>query len=118
MAAKAQWGHVLLLTAVLVFLEVCAELLLRPINATNAYDARFLFGVLLYLLVAAIFGYTLRLQPESLAVINTLWQCLNIAVIYAIGIFVLNEKVKPLQTVGAVLATFAAFLMVVPEIFV
>ncbi len=42
---------------------------------------------MLYVLVAVVFGYTLRLQPESLAVINTLWQCLNIAIVYAVGIF-------------------------------
>jgi multidrug transporter EmrE-like cation transporter len=110
------WPQIIALTLLLVAVEVAAELLLRPPNKSSKYGWRFVLGVLLYMVVAAVFGYVLRLKDQALAVINTLWQALNICIVFVVGVVLLKEKVKPLQVAGAVGAFFCAVLMVVPEL--
>ena len=110
------WTQIIALTLLLVALEVAAELLLRPTKSSNKYGGRFVIGVLLYMVVAAVFAYVLRLKEESLAVINTLWQALNICIVFVVGVVLLKEKVKPLQVAGAVVAFLSAVLMVLPEL--
>ena len=110
------WPQIIGLTLLLVAVEVAAELLLRPTKQSNRYGGRFVIGVLLYLIVGAIFAYVLRLKKNALAVINTLWQALNIAIVFVVGVVLLKEQVKALQIVGAIGAFVSAVLMVVPEV--
>ena len=77
---------------------------------------RFAAGVLIYVLVAVVFGVALRSDDAGLAVINTVWQATNIAAIFVISVLFLKETPKWWDYVGAGLAFSGALFMAIPAV--
>lgn len=117
------WGIVIIFILTLTFLEVVAEISLKPHNhsGSNFFTKNYLIliGILLYVFIAILLAVLLRLTANSegtkLGVINTTWQALNIVIVFLVSLFVFKEKFKAWQVVGVVLAMLAAIIMIVAD---
>ena len=111
----SEWLQTIFFILILTGLEVAAEVLLKPYKS-NAYTFLVLFGIAAYIILACVLAYILRRLPNKLGVINTIWQSLNIIVVFAVTVFVFKEQFHFLQVVGVAVAMLAAILMVIPEL--
>lgn len=94
---------------VLVSIEVAAELVLERYGQTHRLSL-LVVGVLCYMALALAFASAIR-NVSQLVVLNTMWQCLNIACIALFSTFVLHEKPTVRRVLGVLCALVACALM-------
>lgn len=118
------WSVTIAFILALTVLEVLAEVALKPHNNNQdsflSPDRLLATGIILYALIATLLADVLRRSKDNgkskLGVINTVWQALNIIVVFLVSRFIFDETFKTLQVVGVVVAMVAAILMVIPEL--
>jgi multidrug transporter EmrE-like cation transporter len=116
MTKEHSWGIAIVFLIILTLCEVAAELLLKPPADSTKYDYRFYLGCGVYIVIGVLLAHVLRQMPEKLGVINTVWQALNIVIVFSVSYLFFKEKFKLIQYIGVVIAMIAAVLMVLPEV--
>ena len=93
----------------LVLLEVVAEMLLHR-WARSRRGPWLVVGICAYVLLAIVFAIAMQ-SGLTMTRLNTAWQCANVVVAAACGVFLLQERLTGVQWVGVVFATLATALM-------
>jgi multidrug transporter EmrE-like cation transporter len=106
------WVQIIFLILILVILDAISAYCLNK-TRTNKYYL--ILGVFIYIIIALLFAYTLTMDSKKLGIINAIWQCLNITLIFLVSFFIFGEKFTPVQYFAIFLAIIATILMIVPE---
>ena len=112
---SASWPAVIGFIILLTGLEVAAEVMLKP-HGDNGYGALVALGCMSYVAIGVLLAFVLRQMPDKLGVINTIWQALNIVLVFSVSFLWFGEDFHWMQYTGVVVAMLAAVLMVVPEL--
>ena len=97
--------------AVLLALESCAEFSLKK-WADAPHSLKWIIsGIGLYALVGLTFAIALRIGGAHLALMNALWQAMNIVVVTGIAVVVFGETLSKIQWIGIVLAALASLCL-------
>ena len=108
--------HVAFFIVTLTALEVTAELALDADAKSNTYGWSVVLGVTLYVILAVVFAYTMRAEPDNLGTINTAWQASNIFIVFLVAWWFLGEPFNVLHIVGAIMGLLGACLMFAAEV--
>ena len=103
---------IILLFLGIVIFEILALYLLTEWSIHNK-PYTFILGVLAYILVAIQFAYIMKLAKNKLALINALWQIINLIFITLLGVYLYKEKLSSCQYVAIVLAIIAVILLLI-----
>jgi multidrug transporter EmrE-like cation transporter len=106
------WVQIIFLILILVVLDAISAYYLNKTRSNKYY---LILGVFIYIIIALIFAYTLTIDSNKLGIINTIWQCFNITLIFLVSFFIFQEKFTRIQYVAVFLAIIASILMVIPE---
>ena len=96
---------------VLVFAEIFAEISLSKSVKTNKPKLWFTIGLFLYILVAFLFWFCLKLKNGKLSVLNTIWQAANIVIVAILGFFIFKEKLNIFQILGIILVVIGSIMV-------
>jgi drug/metabolite transporter (DMT)-like permease len=111
------WVFTIAMLILLVFMELSAEILLTPKPKCNkTYNWEFFAGCVVYATIGVVFGFTLRHGSGQVAIVNTIWQCLNIVIVFIAGVLFLGEKAETAHYIGVAVAFLAACIMAYPDI--
>tara|TARA_B110000967_G_C18820159_1_gene528260 strand:- start:802 stop:1146 length:345 start_codon:yes stop_codon:yes gene_type:complete len=97
------------LLLLLILLEVLSEFFIKKSIKNNS--TRYLYmGVGLYVLVGMVFYFYLK-SGESFAILNTIWQGMNVVAIALLSYFYFKERFSKGQFIGISLILFGILLV-------
>ena len=102
---------VILILFLLILIESGAEIFLTHSANNSSNNSLFLLlGIISYILVAIFFYYMIKIQGD-LAVVNTIWQGVNIVVISLFSVLFFKEKLSKFQMFGILLTIIGIVLV-------
>ncbi len=95
----------------LVFVEIFAEISLTKSVKTNKPNLWFTIGIFLYILVAILFWFCLKLKNGKLSILNIIWQAANIVIVAILGFLIFKEKLNLFQILGLILVVIGSIMV-------